>query len=87
MRKRAHVFYYVVEAAVLAFGFYLVAIYATNTFLQMSLIAVILLTYSIMGIFHHVRGHDIHPRIVLEYVLISLFIMSVFLFFKGGTLS
>lgn len=86
MRKNLHALYYVVEMAILAVGFYLIAVYSASVLFQISLLIIMLLIYSIMGILHHARSHDIHPRIVLEYVLISLFVLSIFLFMKGNIL-
>lgn len=82
--KNSHAFYYVFEFVGLSLGFYLIAVFGTNVILQTSLLVIVLLMYSILGILHHAKSHDIHPRIVLEYVLISLFVLSIFMFLKGG---
>lgn len=84
MRKN-HINYYLIEATILGLGFFIT--YSLGTFSQqvVGLIGVVLL-YCIMGLVHHKIDHDMHPKIVLEYILISILVVSVFIFLKSSIL-
>lgn len=81
---KKHINYYILETTVLGVGFF--AIYALSLSVQYQafLIGGLVLLYSLMGIMHHKVQHDIHAKIVLEYILISVLVFSVFLFLKSG---
>lgn len=80
-----HLNYYIIEALILGVGFF--AIYALSLPLSYQALCILGLAvlYSCMGIIHHKAMHDIHPKIVLEYILISFLVLSVFLFLKSGS--
>lgn len=79
-----HLNYYIFETIILGLGFF--AVYALSLALvyQMVLVAFLVVLYSFMGIIHHKLQHDIHAKIVLEYILISVLVFSVFVFLKSG---
>lgn len=79
-----HINYYIFEAAILGLGFFAVYALSLPFTYQMFLIAGLVLLYSVMGIIHHSVKHDIHAKIVLEYILISALVFSIFLFLKSG---
>lgn len=79
-----HVNYYILETTVLGVGFLAIYILSLSVQYQAFLIGGLVLLYSLMGIIHHKVQHDIHAKIVLEYILISVLVFSVFLFLKSG---
>ena len=57
--------------------------FAGNT--QVIAMGILVLAYALMGIIHHRLDHDIHPKIVLEYILIGSLVFALFLFLRSGT--
>jgi hypothetical protein len=51
-----------------------------NKNLQMAYIVLTTFLYIVWGIVHHYIHHDVHPRIVLEYILMGSFGISVMFF-------
>lgn len=84
--EKKHTVYYFFEASILGFGFLALLILDLAFMLEIIALSCILLFYIIMGLIHHKVNHDIHVKIVLEYILISVLIFSLFLFFKSGTI-
>lgn len=81
--KKDHIQYYIFETIVLGLGFFISSSFDQVRSQTLGIIAVVLL-YAGMGLIHHKIDHDIHFKIVLEYVLISILIVSVFIFVQSG---
>lgn len=80
--KKTHINYYILEAAILGLGFFIVYLLPpANQFIG---ITGVVLLYLVMGLLHHHTQHDMHKRIVLEYIIISVLVISLFIFFKSG---
>ena len=82
---RQHIQYYIIEACILGIGFFIVYTFSSST-TQIIGISGLVLLYCIMGLIHHALDHDIHIKIVLEYIVISILIVSLFIFLKSGVL-
>jgi hypothetical protein len=70
---------------VISSGIYLAVVYKFQTVPKYILLAtsVFALIYILWGIFHHLKAHNFHARIVLEYLLVALLgvaIVSTLLF-------
>lgn len=80
-----HLGYYLSLLAILFLGFLLISITNPNRSLQIFIFIIITLFYIILGIVHHKANHDLTAKIVVEYILIGCFGISVMFFlFKGG---
>lgn len=80
----SHKFYYFLEVLILTVGFYIVYLLSYNLRLQALALIILLIFYSGFGIVHHKIHHDLKKKIVVEYILISLIILSIFLFLNIG---
>ena len=67
---RQHLFYYASMTALQLLGFFLVLDAAPRISLQMLLVVVTSIVYFLWAILHHYVHHDLHRKIVLEYMLI-----------------
>lgn len=83
--RKSHLNYYIIEASILGLGFFIA--YSMQTLSQQtaSLIFLVVL-YTSMGLIHHKIDHDINPRIVLEYIIISILVVSLFIFLKSSNI-
>ncbi|HVT01325.1 MAG TPA: hypothetical protein VHE53_03790 [Patescibacteria group bacterium] len=84
IRKVPHSLYYVIELIVLLSGFFSVYMLSFNFQLQEITLAIVLVFYALIGIFHHKLHHDLRRKIVIEYILISVLIFVCFLFISTG---
>lgn len=80
IRKIPHQAYYFFELAVLVAGFYIIFLLSYSFYLQAASLVLVLIFYTTLGILHHILHHDLYPKIVIEYVLVSLMILAVFVF-------
>ena len=81
-----HTIYYFVELAILFFGFAALMVFSSNFSAQLLIMGGILTTYLAMGLIHHKIHHDLHAKIVIEYVLISMLVGTAFLFLNASKL-
>lgn len=82
---KRHWHYYLILSLVQIFGFWLVWITAFSFTLQMAIVVGITVIFTMLELLHHVRQHDLHPKIVLEYVLMGGFgIALAFFMLQGG---
>lgn len=81
--KKPHINYYFIETLILGLGFFIV--FMLSSF-QQQIIGLILVTmlYGIMGFTHHYLHHDMNKKIMLEYIIISILVLSLFIFLKSG---
>lgn len=83
--NRFHINYYFLETLILGLGFFVV--YMLETFMSQVIgLSFVLFLYVCMGFFHHYLQHDIHLKIVLEYIIISILVISLFIFLKSGVI-
>lgn len=75
-----HFGFYIGELFVLVGGFALLLTLNIHLVVELLILIFMLLLYVTLGIFHHRVDHDIKPKIVLEYLLISGIIVALFLF-------
>lgn len=80
LRNIPHQFYYLLELGVLLSGFFLIFLLSFSFLFQLAALLLVLVFYSILGIFHHKLHHALKARIVIEYILISTVILASFLF-------
>ena len=80
-RIKAHIGYYVSLIIMLAFGYLLVSLAYPNRELQILAAVVTTFLYVFLGVIHHAINHDLHLKIVVEYVLIGIlgFTMIIFI--------
>lgn len=78
--KHKHLILYLIEFGVIAGGFAFLLTVNMTFYYQLFLVIGILLAYIVIGIMHHGKHHDIHPKVVLEYILISALIVALFVF-------
>lgn len=78
--KKKHTILYLIEFAIIGSGFAFLLSYKMTFYSQMITLLSILTIYIIAGIVHHGKHHDIHPKVVLEYILVSALIFALFIF-------
>lgn len=81
-----HLNYYIIETFILGIGFFGISMLSGSVQTQAMLMAAVVAVYMIMGIVHHQLKHDIHPKIVLEYVIIGALVFAIFVFLKSGVI-
>lgn len=85
MKKlKKHIAYYFSLLTIFLVGFLLTIFVSPNLKLQEFTISLTIVAYVSWGIFHHYKNHELTKRIVIEYVLIGLFGLSVLFFLIEG---
>ena len=79
-RIKMHIGYYISLVVILGFGFLLVSLFSPNRELQTVVVTLTTLFYISWGIIHHLINHDLHTKIVVEYVLIGSLGLTIILF-------
>lgn len=74
-----HIALYIFEIVVLCSGFILILNGEFSFWIEFGILALVLILYSVIGIVRHTADHDMHGKVVLEYVSISLIISLLFL--------
>lgn len=77
---RKHSGYYVVLFVILVLGFVMVYSNISNKTFQIGAIVAISFFYVLWGIIHHLINHDLHSKIVIEYILIGVFGLAIIFF-------
>ena len=75
-----HIGYYIFLVLILVFGFLLVSLFSPNKQMQVAVIILTALSYCVWGILHHLINHDLHAKIVVEYILIGILGVTIILF-------
>lgn len=84
-KGRNHIGHYIVLLLILGSGFFMALFATPNKQLQMVAVVITTFFYIAWGILHHLINHDLTAKIVIEYVLIGSFGLSVvFFLLKGG---
>lgn len=79
MRKN-HTVLYFFEFGLITAGFAFLLAVKLPLYTQSWVLALILIFYIILGIYHHGKDHDITTKVVLEYILVSALIFALFIF-------
>lgn len=77
-----HVMYYLFAGAIFLIGLVLIALNDHDNKLQALFIAMTATCYLLWSSVHHYVHHQLHPRVVVEYILIASLgiVLSFFLF-------
>lgn len=81
-----HRSYFLFELIILLVGFIVMGFFSFSVTVQFMILIFILVFYMSFGLIHHYINHDLHARIVLEYVLISAIVLGAFMFLNSGRL-
>jgi hypothetical protein len=74
-----HTIYYVSLVTILSLSF-LLAYTSSDRKFQLGVIVATTFFYVLWGIMHHLINHDLHTKIVIEYMLIGAFGLTVIFF-------
>ena len=78
--KRHHVNLYLIEFVIIGGGFALLLSLSLPFYSQLLIIALMLVLYSAVGLLHHKTHRNITSKVVLEYTLVSVLILTLFVF-------
>lgn len=78
--KRQHGSLYLIEFVIIGGGFALLLSLSLPFYSQLLIIALMLVLYSAVGLLHHKKHRNITSKVVLEYTLISVLILTLFIF-------
>ena len=74
-----HSIYYIVLITILSLSF-LLAYSSVDRSFQIGVIVATTFFYILWGMIHHLMSHDLHTKIVLEYILIGAFGLAAIYF-------
>ncbi len=80
---KKHLWYHVGLLIVLVLSLSLLWMSAYDRAFQMAVLVLMSLFYALWGLLHHYRHHDLHMKIVLEYILIGALGISIAFFVLG----
>ncbi|OGH24381.1 MAG: hypothetical protein A3B47_01285 [Candidatus Levybacteria bacterium RIFCSPLOWO2_01_FULL_39_24] len=78
-RISEHAAYYTSLIAILSLSF-LLAYSSSDRSFQIGVIVATTFFYVLWGILHHLINHDLHTKIVIEYILIGTFGLTIIFF-------
>ena len=78
-RISEHAVYYISLVAILTLSF-LLAYSSSDRSFQIGVIVATTFFYVLWGIMHHLINHDLHTKIVIEYILIGAFGLTIIFF-------
>jgi hypothetical protein len=81
---RQHILHYAIVVGIVSLGVASFILFAANRDVQFVIVIAIALFYLAYGILHHSLEHDLTFKIVVEYTLIALLVIVLFLFVRGG---
>lgn len=81
---RQHLAIYIIEFVIIGGGFSFLLAFNPPIYSQFIVMFLILTLYIGVGLFHHNRHHDMHLKVVLEYILVSAVIFALFIFLNIG---
>lgn len=76
---RHHLTLYIFEIIILCSGFVIILNSKFNFWTEFMILAIVLFFYITIGLLRHTKDHDMHGKVVLEYISISLIISLLFL--------
>jgi len=74
-----HTIYYLILAVILSLSF-LLAYNSTDRSFQIGVVVAATFFYVLWGIMHHLINHDLHMKIVIEYILVGAFGLAIIFF-------
>jgi len=74
-----HIIYYMSLVAILSLSF-LLAYSSPDRAFQIGVVIATTFFYVLWGIMHHLLNHDLNMKIVIEYVLIGMFGLTIIFF-------
>jgi hypothetical protein len=77
---KKHWFYYLVLFIVLGIGLVVIAVSPNERDIQMGVVVLMALFYIVWAVIHHLIDHDMHAKVMLEYILIGMVGISVVYF-------
>lgn len=77
---KMHIGYYISLIVILGFGFLFALLSSPNRGLQMIIVILTTLFYISWGIVHHLINHDLHAKIVVEYILVGILGLTLVFF-------
>ena len=82
MRKssKVHPFHYLTLILGLGLGFFLYLSFAHEPLIQFGIIFIVAIYYFVWGVVHHHVEGDLHLRVVLEYLMVTLVSIIAFSF-------
>lgn len=83
-KLKKHIGYYLSLLTIFTVGFVLTIYLSPNLNFQKITISLTIIAYVLWGILHHFINHELTIRIVIEYVLIGLFGLSILFFLVEG---
>lgn len=78
--------HYLIIIGILVLGASLTLFFAPNKGMQFLVVLFTACLYLVYGIVHHYFEHTLTIKIVIEYILIALLVITLFVFIKGGML-
>ncbi|MDP2637746.1 MAG: hypothetical protein Q8P26_01645 [Candidatus Levybacteria bacterium] len=75
-----HSAYYIFLAGILTVGFLLITTSGSSRSFQIGSVIATTFFYVIWGIIHHLINHDLNVKIVVEYILIGIFGLTIIYF-------
>lgn len=76
---RHHIALYIFEIVILCSGFIIILNAELSFWMEFGILILVLFLYSVIGLVRHSMDHDMHGKVVLEYISISLIISLLFL--------
>lgn len=83
-KLKKHIGYYLSLLVIFSVGFLLTIFVSPNLVFQQITIFLTIVAYVFWGIFHHLVNHELTNRIMIEYILIGLFGLSILFFLIEG---
>ncbi len=77
---KKHYLYYCIAAVIQLLGFLVVLFVADTKQLQMSVIIIVTILFTAWALAHHYFHHDLHPKVVIEYILMGTLGISLAFF-------
>lgn len=68
---RKHPYYYVIAGLIQIIGFVGVAFFAQTDQTKIEVIVLMTMLFTAFALLHHYFDHDLHPKVVIEYVLMG----------------
>lgn len=81
---RTHLVHYTTILGIILLGIALLILFSANRGIQLVILITISLLYLAYGILHHSLEHDLTLKIVVEYVLVAVLAIVLFIFVRGG---
>ena len=84
MFNRSHLLHHTIVLGILLLGIGFALLFSADKNFALIAIFATGIIYAAYGIVHHHIEHDLTVKIVVEYVLVALLVVALFLFVRGG---